>query len=55
MSIIVDRYKTWLGTHMVTLDSGRHGFTLDRDEARALRDELTRTLEEITRDEEQEP
>lgn len=52
--ITVETYKTWAGDHRITLDSGRHGFILTRDEARDLRDELKRTLEEITQDEERE-
>jgi hypothetical protein len=54
MNIVVETYKTWVGDHRITLDSGARQFVLTRDEARMLRDDLKRILEEITQDEERE-
>lgn len=53
--IDVDSYITWEGNKRVTFSRGGKHFNLNRDEARALRDDLTRELEEITQDEEREP
>ncbi len=53
--IEVDSYNTWEGKKRVTFSVGGKNVNLNRDEARALRDDLTRELEEITQDEEREP
>jgi hypothetical protein len=55
--IDVDHYKTWMGDYRVRLDDGdgRGPKLLTRSEAQDLRDALTRELEAIAQDEEQEP
>jgi hypothetical protein len=52
----VSWYTTWAGVKMIALAGGpRLNMAITREEASALRDDLTKALEEITQDEEQEP